>query len=123
MPRSSLPTTAALLLAGALALLAGAWFGLTSPQRGPPPPSAAIRPHQWLSRGDGRPGWSTPDHIVLRAQLWTDRFRELQDRQAWEELAALLADLESRAPVLYRANRLGYLHARALLGEIGRAHV
>src|SRR6185295_14567956 len=56
------------------------------------------------------------EHLVLRAQLWTPRFRELEERAAWEELADLLAGIEERAPVLYRANRLGYLHARALIG-------
>ncbi|HXT50049.1 MAG TPA: transglycosylase SLT domain-containing protein [Thermoanaerobaculia bacterium] len=116
MSRSSLFQSAALLLATGSALLAGAWLAVTSREPVEPPLSAAIQPREPVGEVGGRPRWLTADHIVLRAQLWSERFRALEERQAWEELSALLADLEQRAPVLYRANRLGYLHARALLG-------
>jgi tetratricopeptide (TPR) repeat protein len=116
MSRCSFLKSAALLTACGLSLLAGAWLAVTSPEPVEPPASAAIQPRQPRGEVGGRPRWLTPDHIVLRAQLWTERFRALEERQACEELSALLADLEERAPVLYRANRLGYLHARALLG-------
>ncbi|HET9767144.1 MAG TPA: hypothetical protein VFS60_09865, partial [Thermoanaerobaculia bacterium] len=109
MPRSSFLSTAALLIASVLASLAGAWLASRSPQPVELPLSAAIQPREPWGTAAGRPRWLSPEHIVLRAQLWTPRFRELEEHQAWEELAALLADLEERAPVLYRANRLGYL--------------
>ena len=109
--------SAAPLLGSGLALLAGAWLAVHAPERVEPPESAAIQPLEPPSTGgDGRPRWHASEHLVLRAQLWTPRFRELEERAAWEELADLLAGIEERAPVLYRANRLGYLHARALIG-------
>ena len=109
--------TAALLLAGGVAIFAGAWLAVHVPERVEPPASAAIQPRELFGEGgDGRPRWRLGEHLVLRAQLWTPRFRALEERAAWEELADLLADIEERAPVLYRANRLGYLHARALIG-------
>ena len=116
MPRRSLTSSAALLTVSVLALLGGLWFASRSPERVEPPRSAAVQPREPWGGDGGRPRWLSAEHAVLRAQLWTPRFRELEERQAWEELSALLADLEERAPVLYRANRLGYLHARALLG-------
>lgn len=107
----------ALLLGSGLALLAGVWFAVHAPERVEPPLSAAIQSREPPGEsGDGRPRWHAGEHLVLRAQLWTPRFHELEARAAWEELADLLADVEERAPVLYRANRLGYLHARALIG-------
>src|SRR5262245_8975284 len=115
MSRSSFLKSAALLIACGLALLGGSWFAVTSREPVEPPLSAAIQPREPRGEVGGRPRWLT-EHLVLRAQLWTERFRALEERQAWEELSALLADIEERAPVLYRANRLGYLHARALLG-------
>jgi soluble lytic murein transglycosylase len=56
---------------------------------------------------------------VLPIAEWTRRFRILEQREAWEELSALLDDIERRAPLLYRINRLGFLHARAelVIGE------
>ncbi|HEV8238049.1 MAG TPA: transglycosylase SLT domain-containing protein [Thermoanaerobaculia bacterium] len=118
MPRRFHLGSAALsLAAGGLALLAGAWLAVHAPERVAPPVSAAIQPREPSGAGEnGRSPWRAGEHPVLRAQLWTPRFRALEERAAWEELADLLADVEARAPVLYRANRLGYLHARALIG-------
>jgi len=49
----------------------------------------------------------------------TERFRALEVAGEWEDLDDLLDELERRAPVVYRAQHLGYLHARAaqLAGE------
>ncbi len=117
MPRRFHLGSAALLLTSGLTLLAGAWLAVHAPERVAPPESAAIQPLEPpTAGGEGRPRWRAGEHAVLRAQLWTPRFRDLEARAAWEELADLLADIEERAPVLYRANRLGYLHARALIG-------
>jgi len=60
-----------------------------------------------------------PGTRVLPIAEWTRRFRALEDREAWEELSALLDDIERRAPLLYRINRIGFLHARAelVIGE------
>jgi soluble lytic murein transglycosylase-like protein len=46
---------------------------------------------------------------------WSERFRTLVSHGEWDELLALLATLESRAPRDYAHFSLGYLHARAAL--------
>src|SRR5262245_47156929 len=110
---------AALLLACGLAALGGVWLAVHAPEPVAPPVTHLQRrePEAWSGAG-GRPRLVPPREAggVLPIERWTERFTTLGERQAWEELADLLHELETAAPVVYRANRLGYLHARALLG-------
>ncbi len=105
------------LVACGLAALGGVWLGVHA--REPvAPPRSAVQPREPITPGrGGRPRLLTAvdGGRVLPIEQWTPRFRALEERDAWEELGDLLDEIESRAPVLYRANRLGFLHARALL--------
>src|SRR6185503_17924921 len=104
------------LLACGLAALAGAWMGVHARERVAFPRTPLQLPLSYgREEGDGRPQLLRRGEAgrVLPIAQWTARFRALEEHEAWEELAALLDEIEERAPVLYRANRLGYLHARA----------
>ncbi len=105
--------------AAALALLLGAFAATRAVERVPPPTGVRLPLMPWLIESTasangtlaGRPPFGPPGALPVAA--WTARFRALEERGAWEELDALLDDLATRAPALYRRSRLGYLHARA----------
>jgi soluble lytic murein transglycosylase len=119
MRRLSPLIAVAQLLACGLAALAGGWLGLNARETMPPPRAAAVQPREPAppSGRGGRPRLlsTAGGGGVLPIEQWTPRFRALEERDAWEELADLLDELEAHAAPLYRANRLAYLHARALL--------
>ena len=84
-------------------------------------PSAATRlARELAARPQPTPAPLPPS---VAAAQWSARFRALAGAGSWAELDHLLDELEERAPVLYAAQRLGYLHARAALGagELGEA--
>ncbi|HVS04253.1 MAG TPA: lytic transglycosylase domain-containing protein [Thermoanaerobaculia bacterium] len=60
---------------------------------------------------------TAPPPQALPPRDWTTRFLELEEAGAWDRLVAELAAIERDEPDLYAANRLGYLHARALLEQ------
>lgn len=61
--------------------------------------------------------------MALHIGASSSRLRALEEAGDWDGLDDLLDDVERRAPVFYRAQRLGYLHARAaqLAGDEGEA--
>lgn len=110
----------------ALALLLGAQLAIWAPDD-PPPPRVLplVRPASVADTATAPP----PDRVLPGdpplppVGKWTTYFRFLIERGSWEDLARLLDDMATRAPVLYRSNRLSYLHARACIaaGELDEA--
>jgi soluble lytic murein transglycosylase len=89
----------------ALLVLLGIFAFVLSRQR--------LRRHRYFPAAPAEKAKSTA--VAGRPEQWTDQFRALETTGKWGELAALLEHLAKSNPADYARDRLGYLHARALI--------